>query len=122
MKTYVKTINPVLIDPPTSKYAHVYFTCPVIIFNDALPRKTDPTYIGVVQCVLLAEYKDDNGKFTEYKRFPCEYKRSTWNNIWTGIDASQMDSYKPGKMIQEIELSNSNYWGLTSEDLEVVTE
>ena len=122
MKTYVKTISPILIDPASGTTKEVYFTVPIIIFNDLLPRKTDPTSIGVVQCVLLSEYKDESGKFVEYKRFPCEYKRSTWNNIWTGVDAASINALKPQKIIQEIELSNSKYWGLTSKDLEIVEE
>jgi hypothetical protein len=123
----IKTKQPILINPATKEEAIVYFDTFGFNYNEL--EQTVTFNLVAAKLVTTTTKKIQEGRLQdfeleEFHQIPffgsrqAVYKMSTFNKIMSGVEFQDFSKVKDKLMIEQIDYNSSNFWGLTSNDLE----
>jgi hypothetical protein len=111
----IKTKNPVIIDARTGAEEVLFFETFVE------QRDSKQNKISYLLEVFKAQEIEGETTFVPIlNAIPCEYKKQTWLNLFGNMTTNEFESQKDNLMIQQIDYNSAKYWGLKTEDLEIV--
>ena len=106
----------------TGEFKVVYFSSAVTTINEDERFKDQ---IGCVNFIIkILEFNEEEGSFSEIKNespIEAKYKFSTYLSVFGNNTINQFHANKAQLMINQIVYNNEDYWGLTHDDLEVVS-
>lgn len=116
----VKSINPVLVDPATGRETVVYFGTTVMQDNYS-ERFKDQNGCVTFVIDVFERIGDDYFVIPGIHPISAKYKRSTYFALFGEMTLNEFEAQKAELMIAQINFNSSQYFGLTSSDLEIVS-
>ncbi len=115
----IQSIDKVLVDAQNGQEEIIYFDYSVEQ-KDEFQGKV--SYL--ISAFTLSDKKTPEGKdlFVEIKRIPCEYKLSTWLNLFGHLTIKEFSEKRDEIMIIEIGKNYKSFYGCKSENLKTYTQ